>query len=93
MTYWSQPLATSGGFSKTGAASFVAGRTTASGDVSVNAGALGVDGTLTLATQMTVAPGATLAGFGTIVGNTTINGTLAPGSCRTTPTWRPTAAA
>ncbi|HXC55143.1 MAG TPA: autotransporter domain-containing protein [Rhizomicrobium sp.] len=79
-TYWSQPLTTAGGFSKTGAGYLiVAGRTTAAGDVNVAAGAIGVDGTLTLQTTMTVAPGATLAGFGRIVGNTVINGTLDAG--------------
>ncbi len=80
MTYWSQPLTTAGGFTKTGTGYLmVAGRTTATGDVAVNAGALGVDGTLTLQTQLTVAQGATLAGFGRIVGNTTIAGTLSAG--------------
>lgn len=80
MTYWSQPLTTDGAFSMTGPGYLmIAGRTTASGDVSVNSGALGVDGTLTLNTQMTVAQGATLAGFGTINGNTIINGTLNAG--------------
>lgn len=80
VTYWSQPLTTSGGFSKTGTGYLiVAGRTTAAGDVTVNAGALGVDGTLTLQTQMTVANGASLSGFGRIVGNTTIAGTLDAG--------------
>ena len=80
VTYWSQPLTTAGGFSKTGTGYLiVSGRTTAAGDVSVNAGALGVDGSLTLQTQMTVANGATLSGFGRIVGNTTIAGTLDAG--------------
>jgi autotransporter-associated beta strand protein len=80
MTYWSQPLTTAGGFSKTGAGYLiVAGRTTAQGDVNVNAGALGVDGTLTLNTQATVAQNATLAGFGWINGNVAINGTLNAG--------------
>ncbi len=80
MTYWSQPFATSGGFSKTGDGYLIiAGRTDAAGDVAVNGGALGVDGTLTLDTEMTVAQGATLAGFGTINGNTIVNGTLNAG--------------
>lgn len=79
-TYWSQPLTTTGGFSKTGAGYLmIAGRTTATGDVAVNAGALGVGGTLTLQTQMTVAQGALLSGIGRIVGNTIINGTLDAG--------------
>lgn len=80
MTYWSQPLTTSGGFSKTGDGYLiVAGRTTAAGDVAVSGGALGVDGTLTLNTQMTVAQGAALAGFGVVNGNAIINGTLEAG--------------
>ncbi|MBV9903617.1 MAG: autotransporter domain-containing protein, partial [Alphaproteobacteria bacterium] len=80
MTYWSQPLATGGGFSKSGAGYLmVAGRTTAAGAVTVNAGALGVGGTLTLQNGLTVAQGASIAGFGRIIGNTTINGTLDPG--------------
>jgi uncharacterized protein with beta-barrel porin domain len=80
MNYWSQPLTTSGGFSKTGNGYLiVAGRTTAAGDVNVNAGALGVDGTLTLNTKMTVAQGAALAGFGWVNGNAIINGTLEAG--------------
>ena len=79
-TYWSQPLTTAGGFSVTGPGYLiVAGRTTAAGDVTVNSGALGVDGTLTLQTRLTVAQGAMLAGFGSIVGNVTINGTLNAG--------------
>jgi len=79
-TYWSQPLTTAGGFTTTGPGYLiVAGRTTAAGDVAVNGGALGVDGTLTLQTRMTVAQGAMLAGFGNIVGNVTINGTLNAG--------------
>lgn len=80
MTYWSQPLTTAGAFSKTGAGSLlVAGRTTATGAVTVNEGLLGVDGTLTLQNRMTVAQGAALGGFGRIVGNTVVNGTLSPG--------------
>jgi len=80
MTYWSRPLTTTGGFSKDGDGYLmIAGRTTATGDATVNAGALGVDGTLTLQTQMTVAQGGMLAGIGTIVGNVTINGTLNAG--------------
>jgi uncharacterized protein with beta-barrel porin domain len=79
-TYWSQPLTTAGGFSKAGAGYLiVAGRTTASGDVAVNAGALGVDGTLSLNTRLTVGPGAMLAGFGTINGTVFVNGTLNAG--------------
>ena len=80
MTYWSQPLITGGGFTKTGAGYLmIAGRTTATGDVAVNAGALGVGGTLTLQTQLTVAQGASLSGIGRIVGNTTVAGTLDAG--------------
>lgn len=80
VTYWSQPLTTSGGFSKTGPGYLIiAGRTSATGAVTVQSGALGVDGTLSLANGMTVANGAMLAGFGRIVGNTTINGTLNAG--------------
>lgn len=80
VTYWSQPLATAGAFSKTGAGSLiVAGRTTATGNVAVNEGALGVGGTLTLQNGMRIAQGATLAGFGRINGNTTVSGTLSPG--------------
>lgn len=80
MTYWSQPLTTAGAFSKSGDGYLmIAGRTTASGDVSVNGGALGVGGTLTLNTQLTVAEGAMLAGFGTINGSVFVNGTLNAG--------------
>lgn len=80
VTYWSQPLTTAGGFNVTGPGYLIiAGRTTATGDATVNSGALGVGGTLTLQTQMTVAQGAMLAGFGSIVGNVTINGTLNAG--------------
>ena len=78
--YWSQPLATAGGFSKTGAGYLIiAGKTTAAGDVTVSGGALGVDGTLTLGTKMTVDKGATLAGFGWVNGDTVINGVLNAG--------------
>ena len=81
VSYWSQPLTTGGGFSKTGAGSLIiAGRTTATGNVALDAGALGVGGTLTMqGGTLTVAQGATLAGFGRLVGNTTVNGTLSPG--------------
>jgi len=80
MSYWSQPLTTSGGFSKTGNGYLiVAGRTIATGDVNVDAGALGVDGTLTLNTKLTVAKGAALAGFGWVNGDAIINGTLEAG--------------
>ena len=80
VTYWSQPLTTAGGFNVTGPGYLIiAGRTTATGNATVNSGALGVDGTLTLQTQMTVTQGAMLAGFGNIVGNVTINGTLNAG--------------
>ena len=80
MTYWSQPLTTAGSFTKTGPGYLIiAGRTTAGGDATVSAGALGVDGTLTLQTHLTVAQGATLAGFGVVVGNVVINGTLSAG--------------
>lgn len=79
-TYWSQPLTTAGSFTVTGPGYLIiAGRTTATGNAAVNAGALGVDGTLTLQTQMTVAQGGMLAGFGSIFGNVTINGTLNAG--------------
>uniref|UniRef100_I2Q3T7 Outer membrane autotransporter barrel domain-containing protein n=1 Tax=Desulfovibrio sp. U5L TaxID=596152 RepID=I2Q3T7_9BACT len=78
--YWSRPLVTDGGFTKTGDGTLtVAGRTTATGDVLVREGALGVDGTLTLGTRLDVAQGATLAGFGTIRGDTTVNGVLGAG--------------
>ena len=78
--YWSQPLATAGGFSKTGAGYLIiAGKTTAAGDVTVSGGAVGVDGTLTLGTKMTVEQGATLAGFGWVNGDTIINGVLNAG--------------
>lgn len=78
--YWSQPLTTGGAFTKSGPGFLIiAGRTIAMGDVSVNAGALGVDGFLSLRTQMTVAQGARLTGFGRIVGNTTIAGALNAG--------------
>lgn len=80
MTYWSQPLTTGGSFTKIGDGYLnIAGRTVAAGDVAVNAGALAVDGTLTLNTRMIVAQGATLAGFGSINGNVLINGTLNAG--------------
>jgi subtilase-type serine protease len=81
MSYWSQPLTSAGGFSKTGAGYLiVAGRTTAAGDdVNVSGGALGVDGTLSLNTQMTAAQDATLSGFGWVNGNVTINGILDAG--------------
>ena len=82
MTYWSQPLTTAGGFTKTGAgALMIAGRTTAAGDAAVNDGALGVGGTLTLqgTSRLTVAQGATLAGIGTINGAVTVAGTLNAG--------------
>ncbi len=94
MTYWSQPLTTSGGFSKTGDGYLiVAGRDHRDGDVDVNAGALGVDGTLNLKKKLTVAQGAALAGFGWVNGNTIINGILRPANCRTTRTSNPTMAA
>ncbi|WP_294540166.1 autotransporter domain-containing protein [uncultured Rhodoblastus sp.] len=80
MTYWSQPLAAAGGFTKTGAGYLiVAGRTSAAGDVMVSGGALGVDGTLTLATKLLIEQGATLAGFGWIKGDTVIDGVLNAG--------------
>ena len=80
VTYWSQPLTTTGAFSKTGAGSLiVAGRTIAADAVTVTDGALGVGGTLTLRNGMAVAQGATLAGFGRIIGNTSVSGTLSPG--------------
>uniref|UniRef100_Q07P01 Outer membrane autotransporter barrel domain n=1 Tax=Rhodopseudomonas palustris (strain BisA53) TaxID=316055 RepID=Q07P01_RHOP5 len=82
MTYWSQPLTTGGAFSKTGDGSLIiAGRTNASGDVTVSGGALGVDGTLTLdaGRRLIVQQGGTLAGFGWIVGDTVVNGTLSAG--------------
>ncbi len=92
--YWSQPLTTGGAFSVAGPGYLiVAGRTTATDDVTVNGGALGVDGTLTLQTKLTVAPGATLAGFGVVVGVTFVNGTIGAGSCRTTPISSPITAA
>jgi len=79
-TYWSQPLTTAGGFNVTGPGYLVvAGRTTAAGDVAVNGGALGVDGTLTLQTQMTIGQGGMLTGFGTVVGAVTVGGVLNAG--------------
>ena len=80
MAYWSQPLVTDGGFTKTGDGYLiVAGRTSAAGDVTVSGGALGVDGTLTLETKMIVEQGATLAGFGWVNGDTVIDGVLSAG--------------
>ncbi|MFD2182131.1 autotransporter domain-containing protein [Rhodoplanes azumiensis] len=80
-TYWSQPLVTAGGFTKTGDGTLVvAGKTTATGDVVVAGGTLAVDGTLSLGTAMTVQQGATLAGFGTIAGTVNLAGTLAAGA-------------
>lgn len=80
-TYWSQPLVTAGGFTKTGDGTLVvAGKTTATGDVTVSGGTLAVGGTLSLGTAMTVQQGATLAGFGTVAGPVTIAGTLAAGA-------------
>lgn len=80
VTYWSQPLTTAGGFTVSGPGYLIiAGRTIATSDVAVSGGALAVDGTLTLQTQMTVGTGAMLAGFGTVVGNDTINGMLDAG--------------
>ena len=80
VTYWSQPLTTTGGFTVAGPGYLViAGRTAATGDVNVTGGALGVDGTLTLATTLNVAQGAMLAGFGQITGNSSISGTLNAG--------------
>ncbi|WP_294538824.1 autotransporter domain-containing protein [uncultured Rhodoblastus sp.] len=80
MTYWSQPLTTAGGFAKTGGGYLiVAGRTSAACDVTVSGGALGVDGTLALATKLTIEQGATLAGFGWIDGDTVVNGVLSAG--------------
>lgn len=80
MAYFSQPLTTGGAFAFNGPGYLViAGRTVATGDAFINGGALGVDGRLTLQTQMTVAQNAMLAGFGTIVGNVAINGILNAG--------------
>ena len=80
MTYWSRPLVTDGGFAKTGPGYLIiAGRTTVTGDATVSAGALGVDGTLTLGTRLAVAEGAMLAGFGIINGDVAINGILNTG--------------
>lgn len=81
-TYWSQALATSGDFTKTGDGILtVSGRTNAGGNVAADLGTLAVDGTLTMAggSRLNVAQPATLAGFGTIVGDTVIAGTLSPG--------------
>lgn len=80
MVYFSQPLVTGGSFASNGPGYLViAGRTVATGDVFINGGALGVDGTLALRTQMTVGQGAMLAGFGSIFGNVAINGILNAG--------------
>ncbi|MCP5412758.1 MAG: autotransporter domain-containing protein [Alphaproteobacteria bacterium] len=81
VTYWSQPLTTSGGFTVNGPGTLmVAGRTTAAGDVTVAAGALGVDGTLTMGGgTLRVGQGAMLAGIGRVVGNVAVSGTLNAG--------------
>lgn len=82
MTYWSRPLTTGGAFDKTGdGALMIAGRTIATGDVTVQAGALGIGGTLTVADghRLIVGSGGTLSGFGWIVGDTLVNGHLRVG--------------
>ena len=82
-TYWSQPVAASGGFTKAGDGILtIAGRTTAPGDVTVASGTLAVDGTLSVSgtnhALLVQQPG-TLAGMGVIQGNSLIAGTLSPG--------------
>ena len=82
MTYWSQPLTTGGGFNVDGRGYLnIAGRTTATGNVTVSGGALAVDGTLTLGNNanLAVSQGAWLTGFGTINGPVFVNGTLNDG--------------
>ncbi|OYU90765.1 MAG: peptidase S8 [Bradyrhizobiaceae bacterium PARB1] len=80
-SYWSMPLTTDGSLSKTGAGILtISGRTTALGDVDVDAGTLAVDGTLSLhANNLNINSTGTLAGFGTVIGNSIITGTLSPG--------------
>lgn len=81
--YWSQPLATLGGFTKDGSGVLtIAGRTSAPGDVQVALGTLAVDGTLHVTGNghaLIVNRTGTLAGMGQIVGDTAIAGTLSPG--------------
>ncbi len=88
-TYWSQPFANIGGFTKDGAGNLiVAGRTAVTdGDVTIQQGALGVGGTLTVtgavggnAARLQIDQNATLAGFGTVNAVTNIQGTLSPGA-------------
>lgn len=81
--YWSQPVTTLGAFSKAGDGVLtIAGRTTAPGDVSVNAGTLAIDGTLSVTGSghalIVNQPGA-LAGMGTVNGDAVIAGLLSPG--------------
>ncbi|MGN6460137.1 MAG: autotransporter domain-containing protein [Pseudolabrys sp.] len=82
-TYWSQPLTTTGAFNKAGDGILtIAGRTTAPGDVTVNAGTLAVDGTLSVTgtgNALIVNPTGALAGMGLINGDTTVAGLLSPG--------------
>lgn len=82
-TYWSQPLTTTGAFSKVGDGILtISGRTTAPGDVTVNAGTLAVDGTLSVTgagNALIVNPTGALAGMGLINGDTTVAGLLSPG--------------
>lgn len=82
-TYWSQPLTTSGAFTKTGDGILtIAGRTTAPGEVRVSGGTLAVDGTLSVVGDghaLIVDQTGTLAGMGVINANTTIAGLLSPG--------------
>lgn len=79
--YWSMGLTTSGAFSKSGAGILtISGRTTAMGDVDVNAGTLAVDGTLSLpGSYLNIHSGGTLAGFGMVDGDSAITGVLSPG--------------
>ncbi|MDO8876805.1 MAG: autotransporter domain-containing protein [Pseudolabrys sp.] len=81
-TYWSQPLTTSGAFTKDGDGILtIAGRTGATGKVDVARGTLAVDGTLTVSgpDTLNVNTNGTLAGFGVINGNTVVDGILSPG--------------
>ena len=82
-TYWSQPLTTDGAFSKAGDGILtIAGRTSAPGTVSVDAGTLAVDGTLSVTGAnhaLVVNVAGTLAGMGTINGDTSVAGMLSPG--------------
>jgi len=80
--YWSQPLATSSGFTKDGDGILtISGRTNAAGNVFATQGILSVDGTLSVGAGSTldIGPGAQLSGFGNINADTFIAGVLSPG--------------